>query len=253
MELSIRDVLNIQTHDHNAQRPPSGVMQSVPAQQAAAGRMTSEARQPEGELRSQSTSGAAAGRMTSEARQPEGELRSQSSGKSVTHSVPARRHQPSFDDEDAASTSVLIPDQRLLDAAAGRASAEPTTEVRLDAALLTSIRRTEEIHDHDHETSTFSIPSDLLKLASQNTPSASRTIPLPAVTGPVTINLPSGAIEPITMRDEDDTQTRPVGHAPIEAIATVDAHGRLVLPAPVLAVSGLRPGQRVKIVAYIIK
>jgi hypothetical protein len=227
MELSIRDVLNIQTHDHNAQRPPSGVMQSVPAQQAAAGRMTSEARQPEGELRSQS------------------------SGKSVTHSVPARRHQPSFDDEDTASTSVLIPDQRLLDAAAGRASAEPTTEVRLDAALLTSIRRTEEIHDH--ETSTFSIPSDLLKLASQNTPSASRTVPLPAVTGPVTINLPSGAIEPITMRDEDDTQTRPVGHAPIEAIATVDAHGRLVLPAPVLAVSGLRPGQRVKIVAYIIK
>lgn len=199
MELSIRDVLNIQTRDHNAlaQRPPSG----------------------------------------------------------VTQSVPARRHQPAFDDDeddDSASTSVVIPDQRLLDAAAGRSISEPTTEVRLDAALLASIRRTEEIHDHDNETSTFSIPSDLLKMASQHTPSATRTVPLPAV-GPVTIDLPSGAIEPITMHDEDDTQTRPVGRAPIEAIATVDPQGRLVLPAPVLAVAGLRPGQRVKIVAYIIE
>ena len=219
MELSIRDVRNIQTRDHkqDQRRPAADHTQSQPAR---------------------------AERLT--VREP---LR--------TQSQPARSLNPydDDDDEDTASTSVVIPDARLLAAAAGKPAHDPTTEVRLDAALLASIRRTEEIHDN--ETSTFSIPKDLLRLATQGTESSVRTMPLPAPTaqqrGPVTIELPEGALEPLTMNDEDERQTRPVGRAPLEVIATIDAQGRLIVPVPALDAAGLRPGQRLKIIAYVIE
>jgi hypothetical protein len=215
MELSIRDVLNIQTRDHkqDQRRPAADNTQSQPARDE---------------------------RLT--VREP---LR--------TQSQPARSLNPydDDDDEDTASTSVVIPDARLLAAAAGKPAHDPTTEVRLDAALLASIRRTEEIHDN--ETSTFSIPKDLLHLATQGTESAMRTMPMPSVRGPVTIELPEGALEPLTMNDEDERQTRPVGRAPLEVIATIDAQGRLIVPVPALDAAGLRPGQRLKIIAYVIE
>jgi hypothetical protein len=212
MELSIRDVLNIQSHDHKLDRglaEDSGVI-------------------------------------------------SKANPLPRTISMPAQRQPPApyddDDDDDTQSTSVVIPDARLLAAAAGKPTNDPTTEVRLDDALLASIRRTEEIQVHDNETSTFSIPKDLLRMASQGAANESRTIPMSTIRGPSTIELPDDAISPLTLHDEEDERvTRPAGRAPLEAIATIDPQGRLLVPIATLEAAGLRPGQRLKIVAYVIE
>jgi hypothetical protein len=218
MELSIHDVLNIQKRD-NKQPAPSVEPQSV-----------------------RTTESLPAQRRT--------------------ESIPAQRRDSRPHTDDESTTRALRPEE-LLRAAAALQQAEEgaTTEVRLDPSLLAAIRRTEEISPNAHEsqTSIYQVPSDLLKRAASllDEPSS------PVNVSRLTEELPSVQVEPLsgpfdpldamqTLHERDEESTRPVGRPPIEAIATIDPQGRLVIPLATLQQAKLKPGQKLKILAYII-